>query len=170
MLENILNSIPDAAKDVRVNFKNAIDESRSKLTQKEIAVIAISCAIVTKNKILTQALEENFKTILSEDELNATRTIAGIMGINNIYYRFVHLCENKSYGNMPAGLRMQGMMNHGIAKLIFEIASLAVSAINGCGMCMDSHERTLKHEGVDEAQIQEAIKLAAIVNALSYFA
>lgn len=170
MLESILNLIPEPAKDVRVNFKNAIDESRAKLTPVEIAVIAISCAIVTKNTNLIQAFEEKFKPLLSENELNATKTVAAIMGINNIYYRFTHLCENKVYSTMPAGLRMQSMLTHGISKRTFEIASLAVSAINGCGMCMDSHEHTLKHEGVTEAEIQEAVKLASIINALSYFA
>ncbi len=170
MIDSILEKIPEGARDVKVNFKNAIDESRSKLTPSEMGVVAISCAIVTKNQNLIQALEEKFKPILSENEFNASKTVAGIMGINNVYYRFTHLCENQAYSNMPAGLRMQGMMNHGISKRIFEIASLAVSAINGCGACMDSHEKTLKHEGVEEVVIQEAVKLGAIINALSYFA
>jgi AhpD family alkylhydroperoxidase len=33
-----------------------------------------------------------------------------------------------------------------IDKLDFELLSLAVSAINGCGACMKSHERKLRAE------------------------
>jgi alkyl hydroperoxide reductase subunit D len=170
MIDNVIDSIPEIAKDVRVNFKNALDESRSKLKLNEMGVIAMSCAIVTKNKNLINALEEKFKPSLSENELNATKIVAGLMGVNNVYYRFTHLCENKAYGSMPAGLRMQGMITHGISKHIFELASIAVSAINGCGACMDSHERTLRGENVSEDVIQETVKLAAIINAVSYFA
>ena len=61
--------------------------------------------------------------------------------MNNIYYRATHLIHNDEYGTMRAGLRMNVMANPGVDKMTFELASLAVSAINGCGACLDSHER-----------------------------
>ena len=65
------------------------------------------------------------------------------MAMNNVYYRFVHLVSNPEYGTMPARLRMNFIGSHGIDKDDFELFSLAVSAMNGCGMCIDSHERVL---------------------------
>ena len=41
---------------------------------------------------------------------------------------------------MPARLRMNVIGNPGIDKLDFELLSLAVSAVNGCGLCVTAHE------------------------------
>ena len=53
------------------------------------------------------------------------------------------------------------------AKLDFELWSTAVSAINGCGMCLDSHEAELRKHGVSATQIQAALLIAAVVDAVS---
>ena len=66
----------------------------------------------------------------------AARAAAAIMGMNNIYYRFLHLVEDAEYQTMPARLRMNVIGNPGIDKLDFELLSLAVSAVNGCGLCV----------------------------------
>jgi alkyl hydroperoxide reductase subunit D len=57
--------------------------------------------------------------------------------------------------------------NPGVDKNDFELWSFAVSAINGCGMCMDAHEAELKKHGVSNVQIQTALRIAAVVNAVS---
>jgi alkyl hydroperoxide reductase subunit D len=87
--------------------------------------------------------------------------------MNNIYYRFTHLVEEREYETMRASLRMNVMANPGCSKIDFELASLAVSAINGCGMCLDAHEGELKKHGVPAQQIQAAIRIATVVNAVS---
>ncbi len=78
------------------------------------------------------------------------------MGMNNVYYRFVHLASNKQYGTLPAKLRMNIIANPGVDKTDFELWSLAVSAINGCGMCIDAHEAVLLKAGMPVEQIQTA--------------
>jgi alkyl hydroperoxide reductase subunit D len=65
---------------------------------------------------------------------------------------------------MPAGLRMRGIMDHGIEKVDFEVFSLAVSIINGCGMCIDAHANQLIKHGMSKNQIQMIAKIAAVVN------
>lgn len=167
-LETLISSLPEYAKDIKINLKNVLDPSRSKLSAKQIAIISLACGIATKHKNLILALEEKAKEILDEKEINAAKSAGVIMGMNNIYYRFIHLSSNKAYGSMPPSLRMQIIATHGIEKIDFELASLAVSAINGCGMCIDSHEENLKKEGASEDVIQEAVKIASVVNASSF--
>jgi alkyl hydroperoxide reductase subunit D len=87
------------------------------------------------------------------------------MAMNNIYYRFVHLASAPEYGAMRAGLRMNAIGNPGVDRADFELWSLAVSAINGCGMCIDSHEKELRKAGVRPEQVQAAVKIAAVVHA-----
>ena len=90
-----------------------------------------------------------------------------IMAMNNIYYRFIHLASDKSYTSMPAKLRMNVIANPGIDKSNFELNCLAVSAINGCGMCMDAHAHELNKAGISKLAIQSTVRIAAVVNAVA---
>ena len=45
--------------------------------------------------------------------------------------------------------------------------SLAVSAINACGMCIDAHEAQLLQHGVSKDQVQTAVRIAAVIHAAS---
>jgi alkyl hydroperoxide reductase subunit D len=98
--------------------------------------------------------------------LHAAKAAAAIMGMNNIYYRFTHLVGG-DYPNMPAKLRMNVMARPGVEKVDFELWSLAVSAINGCGMCMESHEKIVRHGGLSAEQVQTAVRIAAVVHAVA---
>ncbi len=166
-LENLLEKLPQYAKDLKLNAKTLVLVNPY-LSKKQIAIISVASSISTKDQILIEAAIEQFKPDLTEQELEAAKAAAAIMGMNNVYYRFIHLAENKEYSKMPAGLRMNIIGNHGIDAIDFELASIAVSAINGCGMCIDSHEKTLKKHSVKSEIIQNAIKIAAIINGLAF--
>jgi alkyl hydroperoxide reductase subunit D len=94
-------------------------------------------------------------------------TAAALMGMNNIYYRFLHLVEDAEYSGMPARLRMNAIANPGIPTADFELLSLAVSAINGCGLCITSHERQLRKHEVSRVAIQSAVRIAAVVHGVA---
>jgi alkyl hydroperoxide reductase subunit D len=68
---------------------------------------------------------------------------------------------------MPAKLRMNVIGKPGVEKVDFELWSLAVSAINGCGMCIDAHDKILREAGVTAEQIQAAVRIAALVHAVA---
>jgi alkyl hydroperoxide reductase subunit D len=87
------------------------------------------------------------------------------MGMNNIYYRYLHLLEGEEeLKKLPAKLRMQIIGKPGIEKGNFEIYSLAVSAITGCGMCINAHVNELRKHGLTDLGIQSAIRIAAVAN------
>ena len=68
---------------------------------------------------------------------------------------------------MQAKLRMNVIGNPGVEKDDFELWSLAVSAINACGMCIDAHEQQLVQHGVSKEQIQAAVRIASVIHAAS---
>jgi alkyl hydroperoxide reductase subunit D len=75
--------------------------------------------------------------------------------------------KNPEYRTLPAKLRMNILGNPGAPKEEFELWSLAVSAVNGCGMCLDAHEGVLRTHAVTNVQVQAALRIAATVNAVS---
>jgi alkyl hydroperoxide reductase subunit D len=167
-LETIKSRLPDYAKDLRLNLDSVLSESGAPgLTKKQIAIVALSSAIASRYADLTSAVAAEAAEALAPEELDAARAAAAIMAMNNIYYRFTHLVEEREYETMRASLRMNVMANPGASKIDFELASLAVSAINGCGKCVDSHEKTLKKHEVSAQAIQSAARIAAVVHAVA---
>ncbi|HKE47070.1 MAG TPA: carboxymuconolactone decarboxylase family protein [Rhodanobacteraceae bacterium] len=167
-LETIKARVPDYAKDLRLNLDSVLSESGAPgLSPKQIAIIALASAIASRHEPLTEAIAAQATGVLSAAEADAARAAAAIMAMNNIYYRFTHLVEEPEYQTMRASLRMNVMANPGCSKIDFELASLAVSAINGCGKCVDSHEKTLRKHEVPALAIQSAVRIAAVVHAVA---
>ncbi len=54
----------------------------------------------------------------------------------------------------------------GIAKADFELVSLAVSAVNGCGKCVTAHERVLRQHEVGREAVQSAVRIASVIHAV----
>jgi alkyl hydroperoxide reductase subunit D len=164
-LKAFADSLPDYAKDIRLNLTSILSDQL--LGEERKNGLLLSCAHGSGYKPLVEAAEAEVEGKLSESQANAARGAAALMAMNNVYYRFVHLVANPEYGTMPAKLRMNFIASHGIAKDEFELFSLAVSAMNGCGMCIDSHERVLLDHGVKSDVIQSAVRIAATMKALA---
>jgi alkyl hydroperoxide reductase subunit D len=166
LLASLKSSIPDYAKDIRLNLDSVLAETGAAgLTGKQISLIALSSAIASRHPPLVAAIEEFGAQHANTQELNGARTAAAIMAMNNVYYRFTHLVGDTEYSTMRAGLRMNAMSNPGCDKIDFELCSLAVSAINGCGMCMDSHEKNLRKHNISAQGIQSAVRIASVIHA-----
>lgn len=167
-LSDIKSAIPDYARDLRLNLDSVLNETGAPgLSTKQIGLIALASAIASRHAPLTVALSAEAAKSASAAELSGAQTAAAIMAMNNVYYRFTHLVGDPEYQALRAGLRMNAMANPGCDKVDFELCSLAVSAINGCGMCMDSHEKTLRKHGVSAQTIQSAVRIASVVHAVA---
>jgi alkyl hydroperoxide reductase subunit D len=161
-LDELKAALPDYAKDLRLNL-GAIQRSEVLSPAQLFGTIAVA-AIASREPRLQRAALAAAREHLSPEALDAARTAAALMGMNNVYYRFVHLVGDAEYGRLPARLRMQGMANPAVPKLDFELWSLAVSAVNGCGACLASHEKALRQAGATPAMIQEAARVAAVIH------
>ena len=167
-LSEIKSAIPDYAKDLRLNLDSVLSEPGAPgLSSKQIGLVALASAIASRYEPLVAAIAGEAARHASPQEFNGARTAAAIMAMNNVYYRFTHLVGEPEYQTLRAGLRMNAMANPGCDKLDFELCSLAVSAINGCGMCMDSHEKTLRKHEMPAQAVQSAVRIAAVVNAVA---
>jgi alkyl hydroperoxide reductase subunit D len=161
--EDLKNALPEPAKDIKLNLSSLANETA--LTDVQRAGTFVASAIAARNKDVMRAICAEFAPKLSAAELAAARAAATIMAMNNVYYRFTHLASSPDYRAMPAKLRMNAMAKPGVDKATFELWSLAVSAVNGCGMCIDSHEKILRDAGVPAEAIQAAVRIAAVVQA-----
>jgi len=165
-IQTLRNQLPDYAKDTRLNLSKVLTEEGAEgLSQSQIYGIALASAYATKSKPVIETVYAEVAPVLSPEAIAAAKAAATIMGMNNVYYRFVHLASDKSYGRLPANLRMNVIANPGVDKVDFELMSLAVSAINGCGMCIDAHVHEVTGAGVSQQGVQSSIRIAAVLAA-----
>ncbi len=165
-LDALRDRLPAYAKDLSLNLSTLAAETTLTDQQKWGAFLASAHAI--GQPAVIRAVEiAAADGGLTPEAANAAKAAAAIMGMNNVYYRALHLVGNPEYRTLPARLRMNVIANPGVEKADFELWSLAVSAVNGCGMCLDSHEAELKKHGVPAQSIQTALRIAAVVNAVS---
>jgi alkyl hydroperoxide reductase subunit D len=167
-IDTLRASIPAFAKDLRLNLESVLTEAGAPgLAERQVRAIAYASAIASRHLPLTQALAAQAATVLSEAELDGARTAAALMAMTNVYYRFTHLVEEPEYATLRAGLRMNAMASPGIDKVTFELCALAVSAVNGCGACLASHEKVLRQHGLTAQAVQSAARIAAVVHAVA---
>ena len=164
-LKEFVGTLPDYAKDIRLNLGSILGDQL--IAEECKLALLLSCAHGSGYRPLVEATEAEVEGKLPGNIADAARGAAAVMAMNNVYYRFVHLIANPEYGKMPARLRMNFIGSHGIAKDLFELMSLAVSAMNGCGRCIDSHERVLLEHGVKPDLIQSAARIAAVMKAIA---
>jgi len=164
-MKTIRDRIPEYAKDLRLNL-DAVAKVES-LSPRQLWGTALASALAARNEELVRAVAEEARPHLDPSAFAAARTAAALMGMNNVYYRALHLLSNQEYGALPARLRMQAIASPGVERLDFELWCLAVSAVNGCGKCLDSHEQELRKRGATPAQVQDALRVASILNAVA---
>jgi len=162
-IEALRARLPEYAKDLRLNLGTLAAEPS--LSARQRAGTFVASAIASRNAAVTEAIVAEFGHELG-DALAAAKAAAAIMGMNNVYYRFTHLVGG-DYKTMPAKLRMSVIGRPGVEKADFELWCLAVSAINGCGACMEAHEHVVREAGLLAEQVQAAVRIASVVRAVA---
>ncbi|WP_084397202.1 carboxymuconolactone decarboxylase family protein [Henriciella aquimarina] len=164
-IDTLKSAMPDYAKDLKLNIGSLANETILNDQQKYGCMLACAYAIGTPAIVSNIKAEAEAK--LSEEAAKAAKAAAAIMGMNNVYYRSIHLVSNETYRTLPARLRMNVIGSPGIEKADFELYSMAVSAVNGCGMCLDAHEGELRKAGLTSEQIQASLRIAAVINGVA---
>ncbi len=164
-LDLLKERLPDYARDLKLNLSSLASEQI--LSEQQKAGSFIAAALAANHAPTTKAVVDSFADQLSAEAVNAVKIAAALMAMNNIYYRFLHLVAAPDYKTLPAKLRMTAMAKPGVDKVDFELWSLVVSAVNGCGMCLESHEKVLREHGLSAEQIQAAVRIAATVHAVA---
>jgi len=164
-IESLKERLPAFAKDAKLNLSSMLSDET--LSPQQRYGLFLACAIATRNADVVRAFEALARQHLSPQALDAARAAATVMAMNNVYYRFVHIASNKAYETKPARLRMNVIANPGVDKIDFELWSLAVSAINGCGKCIDAHDKVLLDAGVSEDVVHTAVRFASIIQSVA---
>ncbi|WP_299249869.1 carboxymuconolactone decarboxylase family protein [uncultured Cytophaga sp.] len=152
-------------RDLKVNISNALQSTT--LTETETALLALSIASNQKNNALVVGFQKlALEKGASIEEQNEAISCASLLAGNNVFYRFRHFQQKESYNNMQAKIKMNIMMKPVLGKEFFELISLAVSAVNGCEMCVNAHEHSVRELGASEERVWDAIRLSSVIVSL----
>ena len=163
-LEEIKESIPDFAKDVRLNLDAVYN--RTTLSKELVEGCMLACVIAISNTRLSEYITA--KVTINDKEFNAAATAGAIMAQNNVWYPFVEMVDDPALKGLGAGLRMNAIATHGgTSKANFEAYSLAASIIGKCHFCVKAHYDTLKKEGFTVEQLRDIGRIAAVMNSVA---
>ncbi|MDT0342392.1 carboxymuconolactone decarboxylase family protein [Streptomyces litchfieldiae] len=164
-LDALRAAMPAYAKDLRLNLGSVTDPAH--LSEQQLWGTVLACAIASRSAVVQRELGEEARKRLTPEAYTAAKAAAALMTMNNVFYRTRHLLSDPGYGTLRAGLRMNVLGDPGVPKPDFELWALAVSAVNGCGQCLDAHEHELRRAGLDREAVQEAIRVAAVIQAVA---
>ncbi len=160
--------IPDYAKDLRLNIGRLLtSDGAPGLSDIQIYGVALASAYASKNAEVIDAFKAISAPFFDESYHHGILSAVSIMAMNNIYYRSTGMVSEPSLTHLQTGLRMQVLANPGIPKVDFEAYSLAVSVVNGCHYCVNSHARKLFESGISPEGIQSILKISAVVYGVS---
>jgi lipoyl-dependent peroxiredoxin subunit D len=172
--ENVKGGIMEVAetnhryiKDLKLNLGYALECDH--LSKKEAILLALATVANDKNELLVEAFGKMaLENETTENELAEVFACVSLMNTNNVLYRFRHFTKKEYYEQTPAKIKMSIMMNPVLGHELFELISVAVSALNGCEMCVNAHENSLLTKyGSSQARIYDAVRVAAIIKGIS---
>ena len=162
-VDQLKETIPDYAKDTRLNIDAVI--KRSTLITEEAEAVALAAAFATGNSKLWTWMHS---VIENKQEGEAAITAASLMAMNNVWYPYVEMAEDPNLKGLPAQLRMNAIATHGgTTKARFEAYALAASIVGKCHFCVKSHYETLKAEGYTVEQLRDIGRIASVMTAVS---
>lgn len=153
-------------KDLKINVGNVLNNNQH-LARKEALLLALATAVNER----FVPLQESFSALAreagaSDAEIAEIVACTSLMNTNNVFYRFRHFIRKDFYDNQPAGIKMSIMANPVLGKELFELVSLVISSINGCEMCVSSHERSVLQHNSSESRVLEGVRLGAVIKGL----
>ena len=164
-VDQIKESIPDYAKDTKLNLDAVI--KRSSLPEDEANGVALAAAFASGNSKLWAWMYDQINAI-NTVEANGAVTAGALMAANNTWYPYVEMADDESLKGLPAQLRMNAIASHGgTTKANFEAFSLAASIVGKCHFCVKAHYDTLKKEGYTVEQLRDIGRIAAVMNSVA---
>lgn len=152
-------------RDLKLNFNSTLTSEY--ISEKDCGLLGLSVATNNLNEVLIKFYKDySIKFGATEEELAEAVSCASLLASNNIFYRFRHFTQKEKYTQIPARIRMQIMMKPVTSKEFFELMSLAISAVNGCEMCVNAHEDSLIKLGCKEERIFDAVRIASLVTSV----
>lgn len=154
-------------RDLSLNFKKILEESP--LEPRERFSNLLSVAVALENKSMVALAKGQLQALeVAPEAIQECAEIAGIMGMNNVYYKFKTFLspEIASADYARTGLRMNSLGKPVNSKKDFEMMSLSVSIINACPVCVASHEKTARGHEVSVDKIHDLARLAAVSKGL----
>jgi len=164
-VQKIREALPEAAKDLKLNLSNVLEQGS--LSEGQRWAIALATAIATRHAGLIEAISLDGASKVSPEQLDDAKAAAALMGMNNVFYRFRHFMGRDEYEQAPARLRMQRIGKPASSKAEFELYCLAVSAVHGCEMCVTSHEKVVREGGMTVDNVVDAVRIAATIHGIA---
>ena len=165
-LSDLKNSIPDFAKDVKLNLSSLV--MNSEYDEELVYGCAYASSLTIGDDYIASVFEEECRNRFGPKFINSVKATVTIMSLNNVWYKYRDSMPTTEMKMAPQKMRVNIMANHaGLDKILFESMSLCVSAINGCTFCVKAHSDLLLENEKTKEYIFNIGRIASVIFSLS---
>ena len=162
-VDSLKETIPDYAKDARLNIDAVV--KRSTLPVEVAEAVALAAAFATGNTKFWTWLHS---VLENRQEAEAAITAASLMAMNNVWYPYVEMVNDTALSGLPPQLRMNAIASHGGTTADrFEAYALSASIVGKCHFCVKAHYDTLKKAGYSVEQLRDIGRIASVITAVA---
>lgn len=152
--------------DLYMNIKRQLEAGKLEQGPKFLVAVAVASAAGSAEgtRFLGAAAR---KAGLSAEQVLDAVSAATVCAVFNGYYKFRDLAVEGEFDSFRAPFNANTFMKSALSPVEVELICIAVSAFNGCKMCVQGHNAKARQLGVTDEQIDEAIKAGAIAGAFA---
>ena len=165
-LDDLKNSIPDFAKDVKINLSSLV--MNSEYDDELVYGCAYASSLALGNNDIASVFEKECSIRFGREFIESIKATVTVMSLNNVWYKYRDSMPTTEMKMAPQKMRVNIMANYaGIDKILFESLSLCVSAINGCTFCVKAHSDLLLENDKTKDYILNIGRIASVISSLS---
>lgn len=140
-------------------------EQRAEFSDKGLVGAVYAAAGATASAAVADAAERDARAVFDEDERAQLRALAATMTMNNVGHRAKHFL---GFERHPFGMRSKATTEGPLPER--EVWELAVSAVNGCEVCLREHAERARGAGLTDDGVWHAVTAASLTAALAHAA
>ena len=161
-LNDLKNSIPDFAKDVKLNFSSLI--INSEYDEELVYGCAYASSLAIGDNHIASVFEEECRNRFGGEFIESVKATVIVMSLNNIWYKYRDSLPNGEMKTAAQRMRVNIMRDHaGLNKILFESISLCISAVNGCTFCVKAHSNLLLDNGKSKDYVLNIGRIASVI-------
>ena len=165
-LNDLKNSIPDFAKDVKLNLSSLV--MNSEYDEELVYGCAYASSLAIGDKDIASVFEEECRNRFGSEFNESVKATVTVMSLNNVWYKYRDSMPTTEMKMAPQKMRVNIMANHaGLEKILFESLSLCVSAINGCTFCVKAHSDLLLENDKTKEYVFNIGRIASVISSVS---
>ncbi len=166
----LMGHVESFLQDSYMNYRKFVVDGAGQLDEKTRHALVLATVSAMNCKACIEAHGRACqKHGWSQQEVAEILAITATCTMYNLFYKFKDLVEDANLEGRSVGLRAHAFQKVSLPQSLVELINIVVSNISGCKRCTAGHTRKALDLGMTHDQIDEALKVSAVMASFATF-